>query len=461
MSEPGAEKHATLEAMLRARENRVELQNEFRLKHSCAVVSYTLNIAGPLKRFPLGDRCFYEGKKEIEKQFGRKGRFSAESAFSCLTDAETGLECLWAVDADPVKLKSAMAAIEEWHPLGRLFDIDVIAKGGNKISRDAIGLPERACLVCAESGAGCARSRAHPLDEIQRRTRSIIEAYFQQRDARFIAKNAVRALLYELSVTPKPGLVDRWDSGAHSDMDFFTYIDSTSALAAYFHDMAAAGIAGRSSQNIPPETLFARLRCRGIEAEEEMFAATGDVNTHKGLIFSLGIICAALGYHGFPFPNPDTVLQTAAQIAGSALHNDLGRVTPQNAVTHGEAIFAKYGVSGIRGEAAAAFPSVRLWGLPILQKAIANGNSYNDAGVETLLHLAAHVTDTNIISRSNPNVLKTLQINLQTFLDTQPDNAAMLDYAARLNDQFIKDNISPGGCADLLAITYMLHFVTT
>jgi len=319
-------------------------------------------------------------------------------------------------------------------------------------------LLERECLVCDKPGAGCARSRAHPLDEIQRRTRSIIEDYFQQKDAQFIAKNAVRALLYELSVTPKPGLVDRWDNGAHSDMDFFTYIDSTSALTVYFHEMAAAGLANRS---IPPENLLARLRCRGITAEEEMFAATGGVNTHKGLIFSLGTICAALGYHGSPFPCSDTVLQTAAQIAASALHNDLGGMTSQNAVTHGEVIFAKYGVSGIRGEAAAAFPSVRLWGLPILQKAIANGNSYNDAGVETLLHLVAHVTDTNIISRSNPDVLKTLQINLQTFLDTQPDNAAMLDYAARLNDQFIKDNISPGGCADLLAITYMLHFVTT
>ena len=454
MAELFAGKHVTLDAVLGARESRAERQNELRGKHLCAVVSYTLNIAGPVKRFPLGDRCFYEGKKEIEKQFAR---LAPASAFPCFHfDAETGLECLWAVDVDAIKLKSAMAALEEWHPLGRLFDIDIITKDGEKLSRSIVGLPERSCLVCAEPGGGCARNRTHPLDEIQRRTHSIIENYFHQKDARLIAKNALRALLYEVSATPKPGLVDRYDSGAHSDMDFFTYIDSTSALAAYFHDMVAAGAAGR---NTPPEALLTRLRFRGVAAEDEMFAATGGVNTHKGLIFSLGIICAAFGWHGAPFPAVDTVLQTAAEIAAPALCKDLEGVTPQNAATHGEAVFAKYGISGIRGEAAAAFPSVRFWGLPALRKALSSGKSYNDAGVETLLHLTAHVIDTNIISRSSSEVLKTLQEKLQAFFETQPDNTAVLEHAAQLNALFIKDNISPGGCADLLAITYMMYFM--
>jgi len=458
MPDPFAGKHVTLEAVLRARESRVERQNELRGKYLCALISYTLNIAGPVKRFALGDRCFYEGKKEIEKQLTRltSGKISCLACSPCLTDAETGLECLWVVDADAMKLKFAMAALEEWHPIGRLLDIDIIANDGEKISRGAVGLPERSCLVCAEPGGSCARNRAHPLDEIQRRTYSIIENYFHQKEARFITQNTLRALLYEVSATPKPGLVDRYDSGAHSDMDFFTYIDSTSALAAYFNDMALMGMASR---NTSPETLLARLRLRGIAAEEEMFAATGGVNTHKGLIFSLGIICAAFGWHGVPFPAADAVLQTAAKIAAPALYKDFEGITPQNALTHGEAIFAKYGISGIRGEAAAAFPSVRFWGLPALRKALSSGKSYNDAGVEALLHLAAHVIDTNIISRSSSEVLKILQEKLQAFLDTQPDNAAVLDYAAGLNAQFIEDNISPGGCADLLAITYMLHFM--
>jgi holo-ACP synthase/triphosphoribosyl-dephospho-CoA synthase len=447
-------KRVTLEAMLRARENRAKLQNELISRYSCSVVSYTLNIAGPLKRFPPGDRSFYVGKMEIEKQLASNGWTAAESV---LTDAATGLECLWAVDADFAKLKSAMAALEERHPLGRLFDVDVIARDGVKVSRDMVGLPERACIVCGKPGMGCARSREHPLDEIQSRARSIIDNYFQQTDARFIGQNAVRALLYEISVTPKPGLVDRCNNGAHNDMDFFTFMDSAAVLSDYFHEAAATGAANRGA---PPDKLLGPLRCLGVAAEEEMLSATGGVNTHKGLIFSLGIVCAALGYHGAPFPSPDTVLQTAAEIASPALRIDLAGITPQNAATHGEAAYAKYGVSGVRGEAASAFPSVRLWGLPALQKALRNGNSYNDAGVEALLHLVAHVTDTNIISRSNHETLKKLQTDLRAFLDTKQDNAAVLEYAALLDERFIKGNISPGGCADLLAISYMLHFMT-
>jgi len=452
------EKYVTLEVMLAAREARAVKQGELLAEHSCAVISYMLNIAGPVKRFPLGDQCFYEGKKEIEKQLARLG-FAGDNSLSCqpyLTDAETGLECLWVVDADALKLKSEMAAIEEYSQLGRLFDIDVISKKGEKISRGDVGLPERQCLICSEPGAGCARNRTHPLEEIQRAAHSIIENYFRRKDAQVIAKNAVRALLYEISATPKPGLVDRRDSGAHSDMDFFTYIDSTSALAAYFEDMAERGAVSRG---FPPEGLLPRLRQRGIVAEEEMFAATGGINTHKGLIFSMGIICAAFGWHGSPFPDSDTVLQTAAKIAAPALYKDLEGVTPQNAATKGEAAFAKHGLSGIRGEAAGAFPAVRVWGLPVLKNAAANSKSLNDAGVEALLHLISNVVDTNIIGRSNKEILKTLQDNLRAFLSASPDNTAILEHSARLNELFIKDNISPGGCADLLAVTYIMYFM--
>jgi holo-ACP synthase/triphosphoribosyl-dephospho-CoA synthase len=284
-----------------------------------------------------------------------------------------------------------------------------------------------------------------------------MEDHFHRKDAQFIAENAVRSLLYEASATPKPGLVDRLNNGAHDDMNFFTFIDSTSMLFTYFYDMAHAGL---TSRNIRPENLLARLRHRGITAEEEMFSATGGINTHKGLIFSMGIICAACGYLGPPFNSLDAVLQTAAQIAAPALCNDLKGITVQNSITHGQTIFAKFGVTGIRGEATEGFPSVRFWGLPVLRKAIKSGSSYNDAGIETLLHLIANVNDTNIISRSNPETLKTLQTRLQAFLNAQPDNKAVLEYAAHLDTQFINENISPGGCADLLAITYMLHFLS-
>ena len=168
----------TIRDMMATRDNRAKLQSEFAAKYNCTVVSYTLNIAGPLKRFALGDRCFYEGKHEIEKIFTR-GRYNIFE--HVLTDAYTGLECLWAVSADAYELKRALVSIEENHPLGRIFDIDVLKTTSSKISRSTFNLPERSCLVCGSPGQGCARSRTHPLDKIIVCTHQIIDSYFTNR----------------------------------------------------------------------------------------------------------------------------------------------------------------------------------------------------------------------------------------------------------------------------------------
>jgi holo-ACP synthase/triphosphoribosyl-dephospho-CoA synthase len=381
------------------------------------------------------------------------------------------------MDGTAHHLKAALAAIEESHPLGRLFDIDVLScdsSGGDtaKIPRTAVGLAERACLVCGAGGQGCARSRAHPLAQITATTGRIIDGFFNEKDAAFIATCAVRALLYELAATPKPGLVDRRNNGAHTDMDFFTFIDSALCLSPYFRDMAVIGL---QSRDIPPGELLAHLRGRGIAAEEEMLKATGGVNTHKGIIFSMGILCAACGYLGIQTPfsatlkaaTPagvsidDDILDTAGKIAAPALTNDLQGLTPQNARTHGEKAFVSHAAQGIRGEAAAGFPAVRNFGLPALSAAIARGASLGDAGAEALLHLLAYTEDTNVIARAGIEALHEIQRDLRAFLDTQPSPAAVLQYAAALDEDFIARNISPGGCADLLAVTYMLHFVSS
>ncbi|MCL2374005.1 MAG: citrate lyase holo-[acyl-carrier protein] synthase [Treponema sp.] len=446
---------ATTVDMMAARDSRAGRQKEFAARHGSALVSYTLNIIGSQKRFKSGDRAFYEGKREIEKIFARKGHTALDYI---LTDAHTGLECLWAVAADARDLKSAMSAIEESHPIGRLFDIDVISSGGEKIPRGALDLPERACLVCGSPGHGCARSRHHPVEEVLQFTHRIIDGYFARKDAAVISGCAMRALLYELAATPKPGLVDRRNNGAHKDMDFYTFIDSTVSLAPYFNDMAAAGIAHR---NIPPGDLLAKLRQRGILAEEEMLAATGGVNAQKGIIFSMGILCAACGYLGLPLESTDDILDTAGKIAAPALQSDFQGITARNAATYGEKAFANHAAAGIRGEAAAGFPSVRAFALPALAAALARGVSLGDAGTEILLRLLANVGDTNVIGRGGLDALGEIQRDLRDFFAAQPDTAAAITYAADLDRSFIGRNISPGGCADLLAVTYMAHFVSS
>ena len=99
--------------------------------------------------------------------------------------------------------------------------------------------------------------------------------------------------MYEACTTPKPGLVDMNNSGSHSDMDIYTFIDSSSVLVSYFRKFSLAGI---RYCNDEPYQLFEKIRYLGMLAEDEMLISTNNVNTHKGLIFSLGIICSALGY---------------------------------------------------------------------------------------------------------------------------------------------------------------------
>lgn len=108
-----------------------------------------------------------------------------------------------------------------------------------------------------------------------------------------LEKTALLSLLLEVSSSPKPGLVDRFNCGAHRDMDFFTFMESSAALSGYFVKCA---LLGTEFQGDHPKELFRRLRPVGIAAERTMFQATGGVNTHKGLVFSLGILCAAAAH---------------------------------------------------------------------------------------------------------------------------------------------------------------------
>jgi len=104
--------------------------------------------------------------------------------------------------------------------------------------------------------------------------------------AGYLAAAAVGALLAELETWPKPGLVSHVDSGSHADMDASTFKASAIAIAPFFGHLAVAGAAGSDMDG---------LREIGVEAERAMLAATGGVNTHRGAIFGLGLLCAAAG----------------------------------------------------------------------------------------------------------------------------------------------------------------------
>lgn len=444
----------TLEEMLDARDRRARLQKELRDRFKTAVVSFTLNIMGPVKTFPLAKKTFEEGKRVIALELERRGlKVAAERE----TVAKTGCECCYAVDGKPETVKRLMAAVEEGHPLGRLFDIDVIGADGKKLSRQDLSMDERRCLLCGGPAPVCARSRAHSVDELMKKAVGMMGDYFDGRLADDIAQAAARALLYEAGASPKPGLVDRFHSGAHSDMNFFTMIDSSVSLVRYFREFAETGIRFEGG----PEELLGRIRFIGRRAEDAMFEATKGVNTHKGLIFSLGILCAAAGHQlgRGRCCDTDSLLGYAGAMAVHAA-DDFSGVTEENAKTHGERLYALYGIKGIRGEASEGFASVRNIALPVMRKLIDRGVSLNDAGVVALLNLIANVTDTNIITRSSWEMQKKIMEQTSRLLeDTKNSVDALLKNAGLLDDFFVYRNISAGGCADLLAVSYFIVFL--
>jgi holo-ACP synthase/triphosphoribosyl-dephospho-CoA synthase len=358
-----------------------------------------------------------------------------------------------AAAAEGLALKTLALRIEETHPLGRLFDLDVL-DGEGKISRTVLGAEERKCLVCGGGAFACGRSRAHTVEELIEAVIKIMEHFFREHLGAIVSGAVLGALMGEVAATPKPGLVDRANNGAHRDMDFFTFIDSTAAILPYFRDCGIAGFGDPSD----PEELFNSLRFTGKVAELDMRNATGGANTHRGLIFSLGVLCAAFGrlYRRDEKPGLEDTLELCRRMT-ARLQEDFSRAgAPGEALSHGEALYRRHGVQGIRGEVSRGFPTVRDSAYPALLSLLEEGHSLNDAGVAVFLRLLAETEDTNIVHRSDLRELRRIQGETSAFLATRPSMEELRKKAGELDGEFIRRNISPGGSADLLAVTLFL-----
>lgn len=433
----------SLPQMLLARERRVGRQKELLDRYHKPLISVSMNIAGPVKQSPTIARGFELGMKDLARLL------SAEQIL-CLHREEsredTGCEALLVLDAGPEQLKELTTQLEEASSLGRLLDLDVLDISGRKLSRPQ----SRKCLICGQMAQICARSRAHGLPAIQAATAQILNEAILADDCRCGAALAQQALLYEVAATPKPGLVDRADSGSHRDMDYFTFLRSIPALYDYFAQCIRLG---RETSELPPEQTFARLRLPGKLAEGRMLEATGGVNTHKGAIFSLGLVCGALGrLDRADWSDSRRVLQLCGQMTASVLE-DFDR--PMD--TAGQRLFVRHGITGIRGQAAAGYPAVGQLALPKLQGALAAGLGINEACCAVLVTLMAETQDTNLIHRGGLDGQRRTAALAKALLEREkfPSEASLRE----LNWRLVEENLSPGGCADLLAMTLMLHFL--
>ncbi len=433
----------SLEQILHARDLRVQKQKDILSSAGHPIVSFTMNIAGPVKKTPLTERAFYEGIRLLKSELGESNIILQD------TDVKiTGCEAIFAVGLNATDIKEKCCKIEESTLLGRLFDMDVIDTKGKRYERKK----QRGCIVCGAKGRGCASSRAHSVTELQDVTRKIIEDYFLKIDKENFSSMATECLLKEVYTTPKPGLVDLRNSGSHKDMDVRSFEKSAKALKPYFEKCFSLGT---ETSSLKAEDTFILLKEQGIRAEETMYNTTGGVNTHKGAIYSLGIILGAMGrlYNAEnPSANYHRLYEEVSKMAKKTAMNEL----KENAgSTAGERIYQRYGIKGIRGEASSGFNSVSDISLPLYKKLLGDGLNSDYAGAVTLLHLIASVKDTNLYNRGGKDGAEyAVKITKELLTNSPLPSQKQIEM---LDDCFIKRNLSPGGCADLLAITYFLY----
>ena len=427
--------------MLMAREWRADFQTYLLKTYRRPVICFTMNIPGPVKNDPLICRSFRWGLERLEPSL-------TGVVFRRVREEATGCEAYFVAECTALELKRLCTEIEDSIPLGRLFDMDVTDADGTKLERSLVNGKSRDCIVCGATGRGCASRRLHSVGELQRAAWRIMEAHFHQEDGMQVGQMAVQSLMDEVYTTPKPGLVDRRNSGSHRDMDLSAFAASAQALEPYFRECFRLG---HETADLQPGETFALLRQAGIRGEGEMYRATGGVNTHKGAIFTLGILCGCLGRlwtPEAPILPMEKLLENCATMGKVALKDLEGLTSP---ATAGEKLYLERGITGIRGEVAGGLPSVVRIGLPAYRMALEAGYSPNDAGAVALIHLMAQVEDSNLHHRGGRDGAAWAREEAKKLLPL-PDMARI----AELDDAFIARNLSPGGCADLLAATLFL-----
>lgn len=413
----------TLTDMLDARERRAQAQTELlrQAEPTDCLVSLSLNIAGDVKRTPKTRLLFDAGLRAFDSLgFSEAGRR--------VTDAPTGTEALILLHADARAVKETLERLEDAFPAARLYDFDVLNAQGEKRSRS---VPRR-CLVCDGPAAVCARSRAHGLDAIRAATEALLDEFC----ADTLAYTAHAALERELYTTPKPGLVDRANNGAHTDMDVPLFLKSAAALVPYFK---AAVRLGLNAAGMAP------LKDAGLDAERAMFAATNGVNTHKGMIYSMGLLLygtgKALSFGGDAIAHASALAREDAEERLSA-----AEAFP---ATNGARVFAAYRARGAVGEAADGFFHARY----AADRLKAHGRSVNP-GALALCDVMAVLDDTNLLHRGGPDGLAFAKRSARELCQL-PESERIAALEA-LDREMIARNLSPGGAADMLALGFLI-----
>lgn len=273
-----------------------------------------------------------------------------------------------------------------------------------------------------------------------------------------IASLGVQAMLYEVSCFPSPGLVSCTSQGAHQDMDYFTFLDSATVL---FHPLTRCVEAGFSPR--APQEIFEEIRGIGRAGEQLMLQKTSGVNTHKGMLFLLGVCCAAAGkvlYSGAEFSAFPGIIKAMTQ---GLVQRELGSLhwnslSEEKALTHGERLYLEYNLEGIRGEIERGIPLVFEYALDFYRAH--ESLSKNQRLVHTLIAIMQYSEDSNILHRHTLETLSEVQKRAKEIISLGGvETQQGLQAIEAMDEDFVRRKISPGGSADLLGITVFLDLL--
>lgn len=274
---------------------------------------------------------------------------------------------------------------------------------------------------------------------------SLAESSVQDCDFHAFDSLCLDALRHEAMAWPKPGLVTPVDSGSHHDMNIGTFLASIDALQGSFARLARAGSRGES---------FAALQAIGIEAEKKMHRATGGINTHRGAIFNLGLLVAAAASRS---EDAATAYECGAIVA-KLWGKEISAGRRLAAASHGNSVFSQFAAGGARAQAAAGFPAVYHIGLPALRHHLRAGHSEQTAQIATLLALMEHLPDTNLLWRAGDAGLDFVRGAAADFNRAGSVGATgWQDHLLVMHREFVARNLSPGGSADLMAASWLVH----
>lgn len=422
-----------LQLVLEQKEKRFNARLEYENIYKTPVICFSLNLPYMYKIANISEvkELFLFGINEV---------LSLENIINYSVNLDE-LFCLFAINDEALNIKKLTISLENKYNFSRLFDFDVYFNNETIKLRNA----GRKCFLCDELAIVCQRNNTHTKSSIYKKLDELFDDFYVQISLNKASKNdfsskALRALLYEVSLTPKLGLVEIPNSNSHKDMDFFTFIDSASELKWYFDSFYT--LAKLSKRND-----FIRLKKLGQIAEKAMFEVTNNINTHKGALFLFAIMIFACSKS-----EDELSLENISKITKELCVNLCQNELNNNLNSIGGICFQRFGIKGVRDEVEQGFLNTfKAYEFFLKQ------SKYKE--LRTLFYITSIIDDTSLLKRCNYDIDKYNKIkNTCKKLSLRKDKN-YIKIIKKLNYIYVKDNLSFGGSADILSLVLFIDLL--